>query len=139
MLSREHLSITLALPMFWLMLSGCGRPTVQRYGSVIGLREDKIEKYRELHANAWPGVLKKLKECNIRNYSIYLHKMDDGRHYLFGYFEYKGENFEKDVARLAEDETTKRWWKQTDPCQFPLENRKEGEWWASMEQVFHSD
>jgi len=27
----------------------------------------------------------------------------------------------------------------TDPCQIPLETREEGEWWASMEEVFHQD
>ncbi|MHC4620589.1 MAG: L-rhamnose mutarotase [Planctomycetota bacterium] len=139
MLAQKQSSVVLMFALFCLMLSGCGRPKVQRYGSVIGLREDKIEKYRELHANTWPGVLKKLKECNIHNYSIYMHRMDDGKHYLFAYFEYTGEDFEKDMALLAEDETTKRWWKQTDPCQFPLKNRKQGEWWASMEEVYHSD
>jgi len=25
------------------------------------------------------------------------------------------------------------------PCQKPLENRASGEWWASMEEVFHLD
>jgi L-rhamnose mutarotase len=27
----------------------------------------------------------------------------------------------------------------TDPCQIPLETRAEGEWWASMEEIFHQD
>jgi L-rhamnose mutarotase len=25
------------------------------------------------------------------------------------------------------------------PCQAPLETRKQGEWWAMMEDVFHLD
>jgi L-rhamnose mutarotase len=33
----------------------------------------------------------------------------------------------------------KRWWTFTDPCQKPLQDRKEGEWWTGMEEVFHQD
>jgi L-rhamnose mutarotase len=31
------------------------------------------------------------------------------------------------------------WWKITDPMQSPLSTRKDGEWWAPMEEVFHHD
>jgi L-rhamnose mutarotase len=112
---------------------------VQRYGSVIGLRQAKLDEYKKLHAAVWPGVAKKIRECNIRNYSIYMKKMDDGNYYLFSYFEYIGTDFKADMAKMAADTTTQRWWKVTDPCQKPLENRKNGEWWASMEEVFHQD
>ncbi|HET6413225.1 MAG TPA: L-rhamnose mutarotase [Anaeromyxobacter sp.] len=105
-----------------------------RYGSVIKVRPEKEEEYRRLHAAPWPGVLAMIRECNIRNYSIYL---KDG--YLFSYFEYLGTDFAADMARMAKDPTTREWWTHTDPCQEPLESRKPGEWWASMEEVFHSD
>jgi len=126
-----------------LLAAGCqhtaARPPleVKRYGSVIGLKEEKIEYYKELHANAWPEVLKKIEECNIRNYSIYLHRLDDGKHYLFSYFEYVGKDFKADMAKMAADPMTQKWWKETDPCQFPVKHRAEGEWWAGMEEVFH--
>ncbi len=107
---------------------------MQRYGSVIKLRPEKEAEYRRLHAATWPGVLAMIRECNIRNYSIFL---KDG--YLFSYFEYQGENFAEDMARMARDPTTREWWTHTDPCQEPLDSRKPGEWWASMEQVFHTD
>jgi len=107
---------------------------VPRYGSVIKVRPEKEEEYRRLHAAPWPGVLAMIRECNIRNYSIYL---KDG--YLFSYFEYLGTDFAADMARMAKDPTTREWWTHTDPCQEPLESRKPGEWWASMEEVFHSD
>jgi L-rhamnose mutarotase len=107
---------------------------VQRYGAVIKVRKEKEEEYRRLHAAPWPGVLAMIEACNIRNFSIYL---KDG--YLFSYFEYVGEDYPKDMARMASDPTTKEWWKQTDPCQEALETRKPGEWWASMEEVFHCD
>ena len=107
---------------------------MQRYGSVIKLKPEKLEEYRELHANAWPEVLKMIRACNIRNYSIYY---KDG--FLFSYFEYHGEDFAADMQRMATDPVTQKWWKLTDPCQEPLETRKPGEWWAGMEEFFHTD
>lgn len=114
-------------------------PTVQRFGSVVGLREEKLEEYKKLHAAVWPEVAKRIRKCNLRNYSIYLRKLDDGNYYLFSYFEYVGKDFKADMAKMAADPDTQRWWKATNPCQKPLENRKQGEWWASMEEVFHQD
>ncbi|HEY5914571.1 MAG TPA: L-rhamnose mutarotase, partial [Verrucomicrobiae bacterium] len=58
---------------------------MKRYGMVLGLRAEKVEEYKRLHAAVWPDVLKRIKECNIGNYSIYLRRLDDGRHYLFSY------------------------------------------------------
>lgn len=119
---------------------GCDKDEkVRRFGSVIGVKPEKLAYYKELHANPWSTVNKGLKEANIRNYSIYLTQMDDGGWYLFSYFEYVGEDFEADMEKLGADSETKRWWKETDPCQLPLENRKEGEWWKDMGEVYHLD
>lgn len=107
---------------------------MKRYGSVIRVRPEKFEEYVRLHAAVWPEVLKMIRECNIRNYSIY-HK--DGL--LFSYFEYVGDNFEADMARMAADPVTQRWWDVCKPCQQPLETRADGEWWANMQEVFHCD
>ncbi|HCS49533.1 MAG TPA: L-rhamnose mutarotase [Candidatus Aminicenantes bacterium] len=112
---------------------------MKRYGTVIGLRSEKLDEYRRLHAAVWPGVLKMIKACHIRNYSIYLRHFDDERHYLFSYFEYTGRDFASDMAKMAADPTTQKWWSVCMPCQNPLENRASGEWWASMEEVFHLD
>jgi L-rhamnose mutarotase len=113
------------------LICGCAQP--QRYGMVIKVRPEKLDEYKRLHAAAWPGVLKKIHECNIRNYSIYLKD-----NYLFSYFEYVGRDFKTDMAKMAADPTTQKWWKMTDPCQEPLPTRAEGEWWARMEEVFHT-
>jgi L-rhamnose mutarotase len=107
---------------------------MQRYGSVIKLKPEKLAEYKQLHANVWPEVLNMIRECNIRNYSIYY---KDG--YLFSYFEYQGDDFKADMKKMAADPNTQNWWKLTDPCQEPLESCKEGEWWASMEEFFHTD
>ena len=107
---------------------------MQRYGSVIKLRPEKLAEYKELHEHVWPEVLQMIKVCNIRNYSIYY---KDG--FLFSYFEYLGTDFAADMKRMTADSRTQEWWKLTDPCQEPLDTRKPGEWWASMEEYFHVD
>ncbi|HCO94961.1 MAG TPA: L-rhamnose mutarotase [Phycisphaerales bacterium] len=108
-----------------------------RYGSVIGVRPEKLEEYKRLHADVWPDVLKMIEQCNIRNYSIYLGELEKDKYYLFSYFEYTGHDFKADMAKMAADPTTQKWWPFCEPCQSPIPTRKEGEWWANMEEVFH--
>ena len=112
---------------------------VQRFGSVIGVKESELERYRDMHANGWPEVNAQIKKSNMRNYSIYLTKFPDGNYYLFSYFEYTGDDFDADMKKMAEDPKTKEWWSHTDPMQLPLSNKKDGEWWKNMEEVFHLD
>lgn len=135
----RKLILIIILTAIGLTNVGCMQQKAQRYGMVIGVRQDKLDEYKRLHAAVWPDVLKMLKECNIRNYSIYLRQLDNGKYYLFSYFEYIGDDFKADMAKMAADPVTQKWWKETDPCQIPLSKRKEGEWWASMEEVFHLD
>ena len=112
---------------------------MKRYGSIIGLRDEKLAEYKKLHAAVWPDVLKMIKQCHIRNYSIYLRTLPDGRHYLFSYFEYTGKDFAADMAIMAADPATQKWWAVCEPCQQPLSDRAPKEWWADMEEVFHCD
>jgi len=114
-------------------------PRVQRCGMVIGVKQDRLEEYKRLHAAVWPGILSKLREVHVRNYSIYLAEAEKGKWYLFSYWEYTGSDFKADMARMAADPKTQEWWKLTDPCQEPVPTRKEGEKWARMEEVFHMD
>jgi L-rhamnose mutarotase len=108
--------------------------TVKRYGSVIAVRPEKLNYYLELHANPWPAVLDMITQCHIRNYSIYY--MDG---LLFSYFEYTGDDYDADMAKMAADPVTQEWWKECKPCHRPLDSRKEGEWWAAMPEIFHHD
>ena len=107
---------------------------MKRYGSVIKVKPEAVTEYKRYHSAVWPDVLDKIKKCNIRNYSIYL--KDD---FLFGYFEYHGTDYKADMAKMAADSRTQEWWAVMMPMQQPLETRKEGEWWAEMEEVFHTD
>jgi len=107
---------------------------MKRCGMVIGVKPAAEKVYREYHAAVWPEVLEMIRQCNIRNYSIYLM---DGM--LYSYFEYHGTDFAADMAKMAADPATRRWWAIMEPMQEPVAARKEGEWWAAMEEVFHVD
>ncbi|HSW45923.1 MAG TPA: L-rhamnose mutarotase [Phycisphaerae bacterium] len=118
---------------------GCGQPPakVQRFGHAIGVKKEAIPEYRRLHANCWPGVLRMLKQCNIRNYSIYLAEIKPDEYCLFAYFEYTGDDFQKDMDRMKADPTTREWWKHTDPMQYKLLTAGQDEWWHKLDEVFH--
>jgi len=136
-MSYRHLLPSAALAA--ALLSSCAvQQPVKRYAMITGLRPEKEARYRQLHANPWPTVLAKIRACNIRNYSI--HRKDiDGKPYLFAYFEYTGKNFDADMKKMGADPETKRWWKQTDPCQLPLPDaRKKGQIWSTTEEVFYT-
>jgi len=106
---------------------------MQRIGMVIGVKPEKIADYKRLHAAVWPEVLAMISACNIKNYSIFLKKPEN---LLFSFFEYHGDDYAGDMAKMAADPKTQEWWAVCMPCQAPLDTRKEGEWWASMEEVF---
>jgi L-rhamnose mutarotase len=109
---------------------------MQRMGMVIGIAPDRIADYKRLHADVWPGVLERIRLAHIRNYSIFLREPEN---LLFGYWEYHGSDFAVDMAAIAADPETQRWWSVCGPCQLPLASRQPDEHWASMERVFHLD
>ena len=105
-----------------------------RYGQVIRANPEHMEKYKALHAAPWPEINAMIKECNIENYSIFYR---DG--FLFSYLEYAGDDFDADMAKMAADPMTQKWWAECKPCQQPVESAAEGEWWADMLEVYHLD
>ncbi len=120
-----------------------------RYGMVLLIRPECLEEYKRYHAAVWPEVLATIERSRIRNYSIF-HK----DHVLYSYFEYWGDDYEADMAKMAADPATQRWWALMEPMQEPLPTRATGEWWARMEplptrapgewwarmeEVFHND
>ena len=81
-------------------------------------------------------VLARIARSHIRNYTIYLREPEN---LLFSHFEYHGHHFAADMAAMAADPDTQRWWAVCMPCQAPLLSRQTGEHWATMEEVFHCD
>ena len=100
----------------------------------IGLQPGSYDEYKRYHAAVWPEVLAALTRAHVRNYSIF-HR--DGL--LFSYLEYAGDDYAADMAAIAADEATRRWWQLTDPTQQPLDSAADGEWWAPAEELFHLD
>jgi L-rhamnose mutarotase len=109
---------------------------LKRYGQVIGIRPEAIAEYKRIHAAVWPDVLKQIKASKLSNYSIFLKEPEN---LMFAYYEYHGDDYEADMAAMAADPRTQEWWAICKPMQAPLDTRKEGEWWAEMEEVFHED
>jgi L-rhamnose mutarotase len=105
----------------------------KRVGSLIKLKPEYEERYIILHKHVFPGVLDRIRNSHIRNYSIFLLNG-----ILFSYLEYVGNNYDEDMKAIAGD-ITKEWWKLTDPMQEPLPSRKENEWWAEMKLLRHFD
>lgn len=107
---------------------------MKRYGMLINIKEESIAMYKEYHAKVWPEVLATIRDCNIKNYSIFLRD-----NFLFAYFEYVGTDYDADMKKMAADPKTQEWWKIMMPIQVPLKGLPQGEWWAQMEEVFHTE
>lgn len=135
----KRLSILIVGGLLFLCAFQPGKKNITRYGMITGLKDDKVVEYKELHAHAWPGVLKKIKECHIQNYTIFL-KQIDGHYFLFSYFEYNGSDFKADMNRMAQDSITRLWWKRTDPTQIPLPDAvAQKKIWSNMDEIFHTN
>lgn len=100
----------------------------------IGLKPEQVDAYCEAHRAVPEDVLRTVRACGIRNYSIYLRNA-----VLFSYFEYVGADFAADMAKMAADPATQQWWKEVGPMQEPYSDRDPGEWWTNMIEVFHLD
>lgn len=107
---------------------------MKRVGEVVMIRPECLEKYKAYHANPFPGINEMLKTCHIQNYSIY--QRGD---YMFSYYEYVGNDYEADMAKLAADPVSQQWEVLMQSLMLPLPDRKEGEFWAGMEEVYHLD
>ena len=111
---------------------------IKRYASIIGLKPEQELYYRELHAHVWPSILDQIKQANLQNFSIHLTEIE-GRKYLFSYYEYTGEDYEKDTSNMAKDPEMQRWWKETSSCQLLLPGSRSEEPWKPMEMLFFQE
>ncbi len=58
---------------------------------------------------------------------------------LFAYFEYSGNDYEKDMALIAACPHTQEWWKLVKPLMQPIDSRGLDEFWADMTEIYHLD
>ena len=109
-----------------------------RYGSVIGLNADKLDEYKRLHAAVWPERAEDDPQCNIRNYSIYSRRL-------------RGPLLSLQLLRVHRRRFRRRHGEDGGRCHHAKMvgmlqalpgaacRSKPGEWWANMEEVFHTD
>lgn len=107
---------------------------MKRFGQTIRIKPEYLDLYMQEHANVWPGVLAQIKRSNIQNYSIYLHE-----DILFAYFEYTGNDYKADMAAMAADPETIKWWDYMKPMQSQWPETPLEDWWLNMKEVFHLD
>ena len=105
-----------------------------RHCQVVRLKPESRDEYIRLHKAVWPGVLKTIAECNIRNYSIF-----DNGELLFAYFEYTGSDFSADMAKMAACPETQRWWAVLFPMLQKLPPEIDGQRWTELPEIFHFD
>ncbi|KAL4065216.1 rhamnose mutarotase [Scleroderma citrinum] len=111
---------------------------VKRICQIIKLKPEYEKEYKKIHADVWPGVLAALGRHHISDYSI--------NHYpplqlLIATFKYNGDDFERDMKAIGEDEETQKWWEVTDKMQESFNegatgSGKEIPWWTDVEEVF---
>ncbi len=124
------------LSVFMVMsVSGCGQQKVQRVGMVIGIKPEMVEEYKKLHADTNSGVRDLLKKANITNFSIYIQQFDDGKYYLFGYYEYTGNDYDADMKKLSDNPRNTEWLKLCDPMQIPFQGQNS---WQLMKRVYYN-
>lgn len=106
---------------------------VRRVGMVIKINPERIQEYLAAHSDTNPGVRDLLTRYNMRNFSIFMTKLEDGNYYEFGYYEYWGNDFEGDMAKLSAEPRNIEWLKLCDPMQIPIEGNAS---WKNMETIF---
>ena len=138
--NRKGVLLVLTIGLIVVLLGACVQQppgyvvnkNIKRVGMVVGLNPENIEEYKRLHTDGYSGVRDLLTKYNMRNFSIFLTEIE-GKRYEFGYYEYTGEDFEKDMAELAKEPRNIEWLKVCDPMQIPLEGETG---WREMERVY---
>ncbi|KAL4934597.1 L-rhamnose mutarotase [Aspergillus undulatus] len=112
---------------------------VRRIAQIVHLKPSALAAYKECHANVWPEVLQQIKECNIRDYSIFY----DNDRTLFATMKYVGDDYECDMAKMAANPKVREWWAMTDGMQESpnpgATSSEGGGWWKVLDEVFYTD
>ena len=106
---------------------------MKRVCFLLKVRAEKIEEYRQRHAQVWPEMLEALRAAGWHNYSLFLR--EDGL--LVGYCE--TENFEQARARMQQQPVNARWQAEMAPFFEALENGAADASMVALDEVFHLD
>ena len=109
--------------------------SAKRFGGVIKLKPEMRDQYTTLHDHTWDEVLKGMYEANMRNFVVYLHEETNQ---MFSHWEYVGDDFDADMAKLNNSPVSHYWWSFCEPCQEPLDpsftppSKGGDKWWSEM-------
>jgi L-rhamnose mutarotase len=137
---------TLFIGIICLIVAGCATNSakldkefhggVKRVGMVVKVKADMLDEYKKLHADDNPGVRHLLEKYHLRNFNIFLVQLADGEWYEFGYYEYWGDDFEGDMARLDAEPENMEWLKMCDPMQEGILPDQKG--WKEMDRIYYN-
>ena len=93
------------------------------------LKPEKVQDYIDLHAKPWPELLEVIEKSNIHHYSISVRGTE-----LYTYYEYTGDDYEGDMARMDSSPVMQEWWKYSKPC---FLHHDEGIYYEDLQEVFY--
>ena len=106
--------------------------TTTRYAMAVRLKDEKRDFYLKNHQNVWPEVLSELKKIKVKNYSIFL--KDD---FMFGYLEYDGDNFDKDMSEMQSIPIVEKWTSLMIDCFNPFPGHEDNNSWVLIDEIFY--
>ena len=100
---------------------------------LLNVRKDRLEEYRQRHAQVWPEMLEALRSTGWRNYSLFLRP--DGL--LVGYLE--TDDFDRACAAMKDKSVNSRWQSEMSPFFESLGEGAPDDRIFPLEEVFHLD
>ena len=94
------------------------------------LKPEKVDDYIKLHAEPWPEIMELIAQCHIHHYSISIRGTE-----LYTYYEYTGEDYEADMAKMDESPVMQRWWTFSKPC---FLHHDEGVYYEDLTEIFYA-
>ena len=100
------------------------------YAFKLRIKADAIEEYEREHQRVWPELLAKLKEVGISEYSIFRR----GQELVLSL---RVDDFDKACDQLDRDPVNLRWQEFMSRLFEPVPEKREGERFAMMKEVFY--
>lgn len=103
---------------------------MRRYAFKLRIKRDSIEEYDREHTRVWPDLLFRLKEVGISEYSIFRRDQD-----LFLCL--RVDDFDRAWEQLDRDPVNQRWQTLMSRLFEPVADKRPGERFAMMQEVFY--
>ena len=109
---------------------------MMRVGMVVKVKKERVEEYKNLHADSNAGVRHLLTKYNMRNFSIFIVQLADREWYEFGYYEYWGNDLDGDMAKFAAEPENIKWLELCNPMQEGILPDQKG--WKVMDRIYYN-